>query len=170
MKRFFSGNREWQSMKVALIAPELRVEESYRHSSEYLFRKSGANTGNFAFVHALWSHLTPDVEIFPWHASPDLMRERCDIVVMACANQLGPHSNLEQLAATLENTKLPILAIGLGAQAKEIGATVELTAGTRRWLEVVAGHAPATAPNIGVRGEFSRQQVERQGSGSPRCR
>jgi polysaccharide pyruvyl transferase len=148
-------------MKVALIAPQRRVEDSYRHSSEYLFRKSGANTGNFAFVQALWLHLSPHVEIFPWEASPDVIRERCDVIVMACANQLGPHSNLEQLAVMFERAKLPILAIGLGAQAKELGATVELTAGTRRWLNVVAAHAPSKAPNIGVRGEFSREQVER---------
>ena len=150
-------------MKVALIAPQMWVHESYRRPSDHLFRKSGANTGNFAFVHALWSHLSPHVEIFPWEASPEAMRERCDIVVMACANQLGPHSNLEQLAITFERTKLPILAIGLGAQAREFGATVELTAGTRRWLDVVAAHAPVKAPNIGVRGEFSREQVERNG-------
>ena len=150
-------------MKVALIAPQMWVHESYCRSSDHLFRKSGANTGNFAFVHALWSHLSPHVEIFPWEASPEMMRERCDIIVMACANQLGPHSNLEQLAITFERAKLPILAIGLGAQARELGATVELTAGTRRWLDVVAAHAPANAPNIGVRGEFSRQQVEHNG-------
>jgi hypothetical protein len=150
-------------MKVALIAPQMWVHESYRRPSDHLFRKSGANTGNFAFVHALWSHLSPHVEIFPWEASPEVMRERCDIIVMACANQLGPHSNLEQLAITFERTKLPILAIGLGAQARELGVTVELTAGTRRWLNVVAAHAPAKAPNIGVRGEFSREQVERNG-------
>jgi hypothetical protein len=150
-------------MKVALIAPQLWVHESYRQSSDHLFRKSGANTGNFAFVHALWSHLAPHVEIFPWEASPAMMRERCDIIVMACANQLGPHSNLEQLAVTFERAKLPILAIGLGAQARELGATVELTAGTRRWLDVIAAHAPTKAPNIGLRGEFSRQQVERNG-------
>ena len=150
-------------MKVALIAPQIWVHESYCRSTEHLFRKSGANTGNFAFVYALWSHLSPDVEIFPWEASPERIRERCDVIVMACANQLGPHSNLEQLANTFERAKLPILAIGLGAQAPELGATVELTPGTRRWLDVIAAHAPAKAPNIGVRGEFSRQQVERNG-------
>lgn len=150
-------------MKVALIAPQLWVHESFCHSSDHLFRKSGANTGNFAFVHALWSHLAPHVEIFPWEASPAMIRDRCDIIVMACANQLGPHSNLEQLAVTFERAKLPILAIGLGAQAQELGATVELTAGTRRWLDVIAAHAPTTAPNIGLRGEFSRQLVELNG-------
>ncbi|MBV9289934.1 MAG: polysaccharide pyruvyl transferase family protein, partial [Hyphomicrobiales bacterium] len=152
-------------MKVALIAPEIRVTESYRHSSEYLFHRCGANTGNFAFVHALWSHLSPDVEIFPWDAEPEVIRKACDTVVMACANQLGSHSNLEKLAITLDRIGLPILAVGLGAQAKELGSAVELTAGTRRWLAVVAAHAPARAPNIGVRGEYSRQLVEREGFG-----
>ena len=84
-------------------------------------------------------------------------------MVMACANQLGPHSNLEQLAVMFERSKLPILAIGLGAQAKAVGEAVELTPGTRRWLDVIAAQAPSKAPNIGVRGEFSREQVERSG-------
>ena len=53
---------------------------------------------------------------------------------------------------------------------KELGATVELTAGTRRWLDVVAAHAPSKAPNIGVRGEFSQEQVERSGVPRPRSR
>lgn len=152
-------------MRAALIAPQRRVEDSYRQSAEHLFRGSGANTGNFAFVHALWSHLSPHVEIFPWEASPDVIRERCDIVVMACANQLGPHSDLGRLAEMFERTRLPILAIGLGAQAKEIGGAVELTAGTRRWLDVMAAQAPSRAPNIGVRGEFSRAQLELCGLG-----
>jgi Polysaccharide pyruvyl transferase len=150
-------------MKVALIAPQRRVEDSYRHSSEHLFRKAGANIGNFAFVQALWAHLEPHVEIFPWEASPDAIRERSDVIVMACANQLGPHSNLERLAILFERARLPILAIGLGAQANEVGATIELTSGTRRWLDVVAAHSPSKAPNIGVRGEYSREQVERNG-------
>ena len=136
-------------MKVALIAPQMWVYESYCRSSDHLFRESGENTGNFAFVHALWSHLSPHVEIFPWGASPEAIRERCDIIVMACANQLGWHSDLEELAITFERAKLPVLAIGLGAQAQKFGATIELTAGTRRWLDVVAAHAPARRPTSG---------------------
>src|ERR1700692_1460402 len=108
-------------MRVALIAPQIWVHESYRRPSDHLFRKSGANTGNFAFVHAVWSHLAPHVDIFPGEASPEEMRERAAVIVMACPNQLGPHSNLEQLAIPFDRTKLPILAIGLGAQARELG-------------------------------------------------
>ena len=69
------------------------------------------------------------------------------------------------LADMLDQASLPIVAIGLGAQAKDLQSRVELTAGTKRWLQVVAAHAPSGGPNIGVRGEFSRQQVERYGAG-----
>ncbi len=152
-------------MRVALIAPNLRVEESFRYTSEYLFLRSGNNTGNFAFVYALWSHLAPDVQLFPWHASPRAIRSSCDVVVMACANQLGPHTDLGILADMLEQASLPIVAIGLGAQAKDSQSKIELTAGTKRWLDVIVAHAPSERPNIGVRGEFSLQQVERYGAG-----
>ena len=153
-------------MKVALIATDLRAEDSYRFPSEHVLKKSGGNTGNFAYVQALWNHLSPHAEIFPWHASPEKIRETCDVVVIACANQLGPHTDLEHPAQTLEKIGLPVLAVGLGAQAPTTDAKVALSAGTKRWLDVVAAHAPAKTPNIGVRGEFSRQQVERHGAAS----
>ena len=58
-------------MKVALIAPQIRVEDSLSPLLRNISSENpGANTGNFAFVHALWSHLSPHVEIFPWEASP----------------------------------------------------------------------------------------------------
>ena len=151
-------------MKVALIATDLRAENSYRFPSEHLLKKSGGNTGNFAYVQAIWNHLSPHVEIFPWHASPEKIRETCNVVVIACANQLGPHTDLEHPALTLEKIGLPVVAVGLGAQAPTTEAIVALSAGTRRWLDVVAAHAPSKTPNIGVRGEFSRQQVERHGA------
>jgi len=151
-------------MKVALIATDLRADDSYRFPSEHLLKKSGGNTGNFAYVQALWNHLSPHVEIFPWHSPPERIRETCDVVVIACANQLGPHTDLEHPALTLEKIGLPVLAVGLGAQAPTTDAKVALSAGTKRWLDVVAAYAPAKAPNIGVRGEFSRQQVERHGA------
>ena len=151
-------------MKVALIATDLRAEDAYRFPSEYLFRKSGGNTGNFAYVQALWNHLSPHVEIFPWHASPESIRETSEVVVIACANQMGPHTDLGTPAQTLDKVGLPILAVGLGAQAATTESKVELNAGTKRWLDVIAAHAPTKAANIGVRGEFSRRQVEENGN------
>jgi len=60
---------------------------------------------------------------------------------------------------------LPILAFGLGAQAQSFDETAMLTEGTKRWVQVLATHAPTNAPNIGVRGEFSWKVLERLGLG-----
>lgn len=149
--------------RVGLICPSIRVEDAYYKSAEHLFRASGENTGNFAFVQALYNHLSPNVTMFPWFAPIEAVRERCDVLVMACANQLGPHTNLGALADWFDKIDLPILAIGLGAQSPSADKDVEISEGTLRWLQVISAHSPSSTPNIGVRGEFSRRQVESAG-------
>jgi hypothetical protein len=54
----------------------------------------GGNTGNFAFVFALHQLLSPDVDVVSWEANPEMVREKYDAIVFACANQLGPHTDL----------------------------------------------------------------------------
>lgn len=149
--------------RVGLICPEIRFDNAAFEPAIHLFRASGENTGNFAFVRALDSHLRPYVTPFPWFAAPEKVREHCDILVMACANQLGAHSDLGSLADWFERVGLPIVAVGLGAQSRGQDYDVQLQAGTRRWLDVIASHTPSSAPNILVRGEFSRRQVELAG-------
>jgi len=150
-------------MRIALIAPALTVSDAFHSSADHLFKRCGGNTGNFAFVFALHQLLSPNVDVVPWEADPDAIRERYDLIVFACANQLGPHTDLGWLAERLDKMDRPILAIGLGAQAASTAREVELTAGTRRWVEVIAAHAPSSAPNIGVRGSYTLSQLERLG-------
>ena len=76
-------------MRIGLLAPSRRYEDSFLHPSEALFRASGDNLGNFAFVEALWRHLSPQATILPWHVPVAEAREKCDIFVFAAANQLG---------------------------------------------------------------------------------
>jgi hypothetical protein len=153
-------------MRIALIAPALTVPDAFHERAEYLFTRSGGNTGNFAFVFALHQLLSPDVEVVPWETDPDAIRERYDLIVFACANQLGPHTDLGWLADRLTRMDRPIVAIGLGAQASSTSSDVELTAGTRRWVEVIATHAPSSSPNIGVRGSYTLAQLDRLGFGA----
>ena len=152
-------------MKVCYIGLPNQVEASYKHTSEHVFDALGRNTGNLAFVYAISRHMTCEVDLFGWNFSPDQVRGKYDAVVFACANQLGPHSDLGWLGDRLDKLDMPILAIGLGAQAPSYDKDVSLTAGTKRWLSVIAAHSPGSAPNIGVRGEYSRRQVELQGFG-----
>jgi hypothetical protein len=152
-------------MRIGLLAPARRYEDSFLHPSEALFRASGENLGNFAFIEALWRHLAPDVAILPWHVSVGEAREKCDIFVLAAANQLGAHNDLGPFSAHLEKIGLPIVVVGLGAQAPNMAASVQLSPGTERWARVLASLAPTKKPNIGVRGDFTRRVLERLGLG-----
>ncbi len=76
---------------------------------------------------------------------------------------LGKHTDLGSIAKILEETKLPIIALGLGAQADKLGDEIQLTEGTRRWLDVIAAHSPSSAPNIGVRGSYTLEQIRNLG-------
>jgi hypothetical protein len=153
-------------MRIALIAPSLAVTDAFSKNADHLFKLCGGNTGNFAFVFALHQLLSPNVDVVPWDASPETVKERCDIIIFACANQLGPHSDLGWLADRLAQMDRPIIAIGLGAQARDTSHSIELTEGTRRWLDVIAAHAPSSNPNIGVRGVYTLSQLERLGHGA----
>jgi polysaccharide pyruvyl transferase WcaK-like protein len=142
------------------------VVDAYRSTAKDVMYYSGGNVGNFAFSNALYQHLKSRPDVVPWHVSPDLVNERYDIVIFACANQLGPHTDLGGLAQLLEKVKIPIIAIGLGAQAVTSKTQVQLRPGTRRWVEVLADHAPSKQPNLGIRGEFSLNVLESIGLGA----
>ena len=150
-------------IRVGLLAPGRRYEDAFTRDAAALFDASGSNLGNFAFIEALWRHLQPQVTLLPWHVEPEQARETCDVLVLAAANQLGPHNDLGGFATHLERIGLPVVALGLGAQAPTLESPVRLPPGTERWVRVLAALAPTSAPNIGLRGEFSRRVLERLG-------
>jgi hypothetical protein len=147
--------------RVALMAPALRVPEAYRHDSRYLFERCGGNTGNFAFVNALATHITSPLAIVEWSVDAALVRERYDAVVFAASNQLGRHVNLEQLAKKFEEIQLPTVVIGLGAQANLEHEDLDLPEGTERWVRILHDLAPNAGPNIGVRGTFTKKVLDK---------
>ena len=135
--------------RIGLLAPMRRYEDSFASRSEPLFSASGGNLGNFAFVEALWRHLSPHVTIVSWQNPPAYVKERCDILVVAAANQLGAHTDLGDWAKHLERIGLPLVVAGLGAQAEHIGAPVVIKGGTERFARVLdklglADHAVVT--------------------------
>ena len=152
-------------MRIGLLATSRRYEDSFLEPAGRLFEASGANLGNFAFVEALWRQLQPHVVILPWHVSREEARARCDLLVLAAANQLGSHTDLGDWATSLEAIGLPLVVVGLGAQSASLAQPPRLTAGTERWVRTLAGLAPTSRPNIAARGEFTRRTLERLGLG-----
>jgi hypothetical protein len=107
-----------------------------------LFAYVGHNNGNLAFVHAIRQHVQAPMAVYGWGTPAATLRREVDLLVMPCANQLGKHSDLGGLARTLAAADVPVVAIGLGAQAGKESHDVELTPGTLAWLQTVARLRP----------------------------
>ncbi|RZT56677.1 polysaccharide pyruvyl transferase [Sphingomonas sp. BK036] len=124
----------------------------------------GGNAGNVAYVDGLVASLA-DSHMITWSTPPEIVRATADIIVVACANQLGDHVDLAGWAARLAAFGLPVLLVGLGAQAPGLGASLDLKPGTRAALDVVAAAAGA-APAMLVRGAYTAEILARNGYAS----
>lgn len=128
-----------------------------------LYDGVGHNNGNLAFVYAIKNALKGNLRFFPWHARPEILASSCDVVVIPCANQLGHHTELGEMAQRLRRIGKPIVAIGLGAQAKKIGDDIQLSDGTLDWVRAIDENRFGPSSNIYTRGPFTSQQLDRIG-------
>lgn len=129
-------------------------------SFQSLYSMIGHNNGNLAFVYALENHFVGKYVHLPWHARPEVVNKRCDIVVIPCANQLGKHTDLGALSDNLKKYEVPIVAIGLGAQSNDFDEDIMLSAGTEKWLHVLLNNGQKHGiDNIYTRGEYTSSQI-----------
>jgi hypothetical protein len=140
------------------------IPDIYRKSARELLAATGGNTGNLAFQYAVSSHLKGPVPILSLDASASQVRAAGDIIVLPLANQLGNHTDLTDLALKLEEFNLPIIGVGLGAQAASSDVDIELVSGTERWLRTIVRLRPSENPNIGVRGPYTLAQLAKLGA------
>lgn len=152
-------------MRVIVLSLSPFIPDPWTISAQRLFDLTGGNTGNMAFQFAVLQHIASEHRVMPISSKPEVLKAAGDIIVMPLANQLGSHTDLGDVADTLEATQLPVIGIGLGAQALDQRQDVKLTEGTERWIRVMASLSPTDGPNLGVRGEYTRQQLEKLGLG-----
>lgn len=145
-------------MRVGIMHQSGSLPHSYNVDTQSLYAMTG-NTGNQAFRYAVSSHIQHSGEFISWRESPELVREKYDIIVFAAANLMNPETDSGQRAKFLEAVGLPVVVVGLGAQAKSEEDHVHLTPGTQYFLSVIS-HLSET---IGVRGPFSAEVLAREG-------
>lgn len=138
------------------------IADYYKKTTVDLFNETGGNTGNLAFMYAVASHSGVPARACHFGQSAEAIREAGDVIILALANQLGSHTDLSSAADKLEECGLPVLALGLGAQANAIGDDIRLQAGTDKWLRIIAAHR-GQGINIGVRGPFTQSVIESLG-------
>ncbi|MCW8085102.1 polysaccharide pyruvyl transferase family protein [Sabulicella glaciei] len=149
--------------RVALLWKTLNLGLYSNSEFGELYKAVGHNTGNLAFVYAIASQITNPVQLFPWHVSAAKLKESADIVVIPCANQLGRHTELGDFADRLSDAGLPVVAIGLGAQAEDYTKDVVTSPGTLRWAQVIARLSVSSLPNIYTRGAYTTSQLDKLG-------
>ncbi|MDH6266388.1 hypothetical protein M2360_001784 [Rhizobium sp. SG_E_25_P2] len=152
-------------MRVIVLTLSPYLPDPWTLSADQIFDLTGGNTGNMAFQFAVIQHIGSPCKVMHLGASPEQLREAGDIIVMPLANQLGSHTDLGALADRLEAAQLPVIGIGLGAQAASQSQDISLSEGTLRWVKTMASLSPTGGPNLGVRGEYTRLQLEKLGFG-----
>lgn len=123
----------------------------------------GGNTGNLAFCYAIAKQLG-----FPaqksWLEERSALFNKNNIGVLTLANQIGPHADMNYFAEILTRHEARLVGVGLGAQAPKEGP-VAVPEGTKRWLEIIRDRAPTSAPNVALRGGFTKSVLDFVGLG-----
>ena len=148
--------------RAVIMSGSPHIENLWLKPTATLFDETGGNTGNLAFRYGLASH-TRNVVFSHWNAPAEQIRAAGDILLLPLANQLGSHTDLGDMADRIEAIGLPVVGIGLGAQAASDAVDATLTPGTERWLRTMIAHAPSDHPNLGVRGAYTLRQLDRLG-------
>lgn len=118
-----------------------------------LFKRAGANTGNYLFVSAIRNILGKKDTLFQHQADVKFCSEKFDHIVVSAANWVNPGVDLENLCRFIESTDLPCLVVGLGAQVEFGGKLPSLKPGTQRFLDVVSERSSF----ISVRGKHTQE-------------
>ena len=128
------------------------------------FNRVGRNTGNLLFIEA-----TKRIVVDPVPVSLDTPVEalrELDRIVIPAANWYGPRANIAEQADNLIRAGVPMLILGLGAQADLGAMDVPANPAMLRWLQAIADTAAPGVPNVLVRGRFTAQTLAAAGIAS----
>lgn len=119
---------------------------------------SGNNTGNYLIGYSIDKQID-NCEFFRFSDKIDFkaMNENFDKVVVASSNFINSQQDLGKWADVLEKLDMPIVPIGLGAQALNQEEPLTIKKGTQRWLSIVSERCSY----IGVRGEFTAEVLNK---------
>ena len=125
-------------------------------------RRVGNNCGNLVFQYAVDRLIAEETQIvgqdIPW--DPDKVREACRVVVIPSANFLRENFDFTGMVSFLERTELPLVFLGLGAQADDFDKThFDFHPSILRLIDLIKERCA----KVSVRGEFTIRVLEKYG-------
>ena len=130
--------------------------------TEQLVRAVGQNTGNLVFQYAAHRLIkSRTVTVGPSSfGTPELLKNEIDALAIPSANFLREDLDMTRFATFLERADLPLVFLGLGAQAASMSTTrLNLHPSIERLIALVKERSRKVA----VRGEFTASILERLG-------
>lgn len=119
------------------------------------YNQSGRNSGNLFIGASLIRHIPA-----PWAertigSSIDIgaLHENCDMIIIPASNFFKEGPDFSNAIQFLEKTKLPIITVGLGAQANSFNEKINITKENLLFFELLADRCET----IGVRGYFTAE-------------
>jgi hypothetical protein len=145
------------------------VENTKKLSIHDLFKYSGNNSGNLFIGEAVRFHIrrffpNAHIEHHDFNrirtTSGKEISEKFDYIVMAASNMLSPTNAFGFVAKFVEDSGLPLIILGIGAQAENESEMYQINPGTLRLMK----YAADTSRNgIGVRGAFTAELLKHHG-------
>ena len=148
--------------KVGIVGTYGRVNKCSFMSTDTLLAKVGQNTGNLLFQYAVCSLVDEDFVVvgddLPWDVS--LVREQCKVLVIPSANFIRENFDFSGFVNFLEAVNLPLVFLGLGAQAKDYNQTeFDFHPSIIKLFSLLKERCKLT----GLRGEFTQNLLEKFG-------
>jgi hypothetical protein len=148
--------------KVGVVGTRGRIDGCSFLSTDELLNKVGQNTGNLLFQYAVCNSIDEDIVVIgtdiPWDLKT--VQETCRIIVVPCANFIRENFDFTGFVDFLDKTDLPLVFLGLGAQAKDYDQKeFNFHPSILKLMDLVKNKC-ITA---GLRGEFTQNLLERFG-------
>jgi hypothetical protein len=148
--------------KVGVVGTRGRVEGCSFLSTNELLNKVGQNTGNLLFQYAVCNAIDEDIVVIgsdiPWDIKA--VKDTCRVIVVPCANFIRENFDFTGFVDFLDKTELPLVFLGLGAQAKDYNQKeFDFHPSILKLMDLVKNKC-VTA---GLRGEFTQNLLERFG-------
>ncbi|MDT9180183.1 MAG: polysaccharide pyruvyl transferase family protein [Limnospira sp. PMC 1279.21] len=147
---------------VGVIGTRGAVYKFSYQDTDNLLKKVGGNTGNLFFQYAVTQVLDEEYyvlgEDIPWDLKS--IQENCKILVIPSANFLKENLDFTDFVSFLDKLELPLVFLGLGAQAKDYNQKeFDFHPSILRLIDLLKERTI----KIGLRGEFTQRLLERFG-------
>ena len=124
------------------------------------YKSVGLNTGNLMFTTAIFDQIDAEATHVGFGFVPETINARYDALVVPAANWLGSHAQWDWFADLIEKVEIPVITIGIGAQASESRRDrIEWNDSSLRLARVLA----AKAPYMSTRGHYTSACLQQLG-------